>query len=100
MLLMHHITSLLSMYTQYSKLYWGCLCIHTISFINIISANAPNVLLYGALLEAYIFMKGEQDVIALYEKRFMDGLSRLKDLGEARENHDAYRRGLPSRPRT
>ena len=64
------------------------------------SANAPNVLLYGSLFEAYTFMKGEQDVIALYEKRFMDGLSRLKDLGEARENHDAYRRGLPSRPRT
>jgi len=65
-----------------------------------VSENAPNVLLYGALLEAYIFMKGEQDILALYEKRFMDGLSRLKDLGEARENQDAYRRGLPSRPRT
>tara|TARA_R100000541_G_scaffold11941_1_gene20207 strand:- start:231 stop:875 length:645 start_codon:yes stop_codon:yes gene_type:complete len=65
-----------------------------------ISDNAPNVLLYGSLLEAYIFMKGEPDIIALYEKRFMDGLSRLKDLGEARENTDAYRIGLPSRPRT
>ena len=65
-----------------------------------VSENAPNVLLYGALLEAYIFMKGEPDIIALYEKRFMDGLSRLKDLGEARENQDAYRTGLPSRPRT
>tara|TARA_R100000541_G_C1884428_1_gene82764 strand:- start:390 stop:1034 length:645 start_codon:yes stop_codon:yes gene_type:complete len=65
-----------------------------------VSANAPNVLLYGALFEAYTFMKGEQDVIALYEKRFMDGLARLKDLGEARENYDAYRTGLPARPRT
>tara|TARA_R110000782_G_scaffold181452_1_gene271737 strand:+ start:17 stop:871 length:855 start_codon:yes stop_codon:yes gene_type:complete len=65
-----------------------------------ISDNAPNVLLYGSLFEAYTFMKGEQDIIALYEKRFMDGLSRLKDLGEARENSDGYRRGLPSRPRT
>ena len=64
------------------------------------SANAPNVLLYGALFEAYTFMKGEQDVIAIYEKRFMDGLARLKDLGEARENYDAYRTGLPTRPRT
>tara|TARA_R110000851_G_scaffold280617_1_gene433907 strand:+ start:1226 stop:1870 length:645 start_codon:yes stop_codon:yes gene_type:complete len=64
------------------------------------SANAPNVLLYGALFEAYTFMKGEQDVIAIYEKRFMDGLARLKDLGEARENYDAYRTGLPNRPRT
>ena len=65
-----------------------------------ISANAPNVLLYGALFEAYTFMKGEQDIIAIYEKRFMDGLARLKDLGEARENYDAYRTGLPTRPRT
>ena len=64
------------------------------------SLNAPNVLLYGSLFEAYTFMKGEQDVIALYEKRFMDGLARLKDLGEARENYDAYRTGLPTRPRT
>jgi len=64
------------------------------------SANAPNVLLYGALFEAYTFMKGEQDIIAIYEKRFMDGLARLKDLGEARENYDAYRTGLPTRPRT
>jgi hypothetical protein len=64
------------------------------------SLNAPNVLLYGSLFEAYTFMKGEQDIIALYEKRFMDGLSRLKDLGEARENQDAYRTGLPTRPRT
>jgi len=65
-----------------------------------ISLNAPNVLLYGALFEAYTFMKGEQDVISIYEKRFMDGLARLKDLGEARENYDAYRTGLPNRPRT
>jgi len=65
-----------------------------------ISANAPNVLLYGALFEAYTFMKGEQDVIAIYEKRFMDGLARLKDLGESRENYDAYRTGLPTKPRT
>tara|TARA_R100001377_G_scaffold25239_2_gene13658 strand:+ start:60 stop:914 length:855 start_codon:yes stop_codon:yes gene_type:complete len=65
-----------------------------------ISDNAPNVLLYGALFEAYTFMKGEQDVIAIYEKRFMDGLTRLKELGEARENYDAYRTGLPTRPRT
>ena len=64
------------------------------------SANAPNVLLYGALFEAYTFMKGEQDIIAIYEIRFMDGLARLKDLGEARENYDAYRTGLPNRPRT
>lgn len=65
-----------------------------------ISENAPNVLLYGALYEAYTYMKGEQDVLANYEKRFVEGLTRLKDLGEARENRDAYRDGLPTRERT
>ena len=65
-----------------------------------ISENAPNTLLYGALYEAYTYMKGAADVLANYEKRFIENLSRLKDLGEARENTDAYRNGLPSRPRT
>lgn len=65
-----------------------------------LSTNAPNTLLYGTLVEAYTFMKGEQDVMGLYEKRFMQEIQRLKDLGEARENSDATRRGLPERPRT
>ncbi len=50
--------------------------------------------------EAYTFMKGEPDIISLYESRFAESLSRLKDLAEARENADAYREGLPERPRT
>ena len=65
-----------------------------------LSTNARNAMLYGALYEAYIFMKGEQDVLVMYEKRFNEELMRLKDLGEARENADAYRQGLPRRPRT
>lgn len=65
-----------------------------------LSKNAPNALLYGTLIESYIFMKGEQDVISMYEGRFQESLSRLKDLAEARENDDAYREGLPNRPRT
>lgn len=65
-----------------------------------VSENAPNALLYGSLYEAYTYMKGEADVLANYEKRFIENLSRLKDLAEARENTDAYRTGLPSRPRT
>lgn len=65
-----------------------------------LSKNAPNALLYGALIEAYIYMKGEQDVIAMYEGRFQESLARLKDLAESRENDDAYRDGLPNRPRT
>ena len=62
-----------------------------------LSKNAINALLYGSLSEAYIFMKGEADVMQLYERRFMEEVSRLKDLGESRENNDAYRQGLPRR---
>jgi hypothetical protein len=65
-----------------------------------LSTNAPNALLYGSLYEAYIYMKGEPDMLQLYDKQFSEALSRLKDLAEARENADAYRRGLPDRPRT
>jgi len=65
-----------------------------------LSTNAPFALLYGSLVEAYFFMKGEADVLAQYEKNFTFYLSRLKDLGEARENTDGYRVGLPARPRT
>ena len=65
-----------------------------------LSENAPNALLYGSLVEAYTYMKGEQDMMQLYEQRFAQEIQRLKDLAEARENSDAYRRGLPDRPRT
>ena len=65
-----------------------------------LSTNAPFALLYGSLVEAYFFMKGEADVLAQYEKNFTFYISRLKDLGEARENTDGYRAGLPARPRT
>ena len=56
--------------------------------------NAPDVLLYGSLVEAYTFMKGEPTVIQLYEKRFTESLARLKVYAEAVENTDAYRVGL------
>ena len=65
-----------------------------------ISTNAPFALLYGSLVEAYSFMKGEPDVIQNYNGLFTQYLERVKDLGEARENTDGYRVGLPSRPRT
>ena len=57
-------------------------------------------MLYGSLVEAYTYMKGEADMMQQYEKRFTDQLMRLKDLGEARENEDAYRAGLPRVQRT
>ena len=64
-----------------------------------LSTDAPNALLYGSLVEAYTYMKGEADMMQLYEQRFIQEIQRLKDLAEARENSDAYRRGLPDRPR-
>ena len=65
-----------------------------------LSKNSPNSLLYGSLVEAYTYMKGEADMMQLYEQRFQQEVMRLKDLAEARENTDAFRRGLPDRPRT
>ena len=65
-----------------------------------ISTNAPFALLYGSLIEAYTFMKGEPDVIKNYTDLYLQFMERVKDLGEARENTDGYRVGLPSRPRT
>ena len=65
-----------------------------------ISTNAPFALLYGSLVEASIFMKSEPDTIQSYNGLYGQYLERLKDLGEARENTDGYRSGLPSRPRT
>lgn len=65
-----------------------------------LSTNAPNTMLYGTLVEAYTFMKGEKDLMDLYNGRFIESLTRIKDLAEARENADAYRRGLPEKART
>jgi hypothetical protein len=62
--------------------------------------NAPDALLYGSLIEAYTFMKGEADVMALYQNRFVEAAQRLKNYGEAIENTDAYRTGLVRAPKT
>ena len=58
-----------------------------------LSENADLTLLYGSLIEAYIFMKGEQDVMAMYDKRFQESLIGLKLLGEAKETTQNYRVG-------
>jgi len=58
-----------------------------------LSQNAELSMLYGALIEAYIYMKGEQDLISYYTNRFNESLSGLKMLGEARETTDQYRTG-------
>lgn len=53
--------------------------------------NFDSVLLYGSLLEAYTFMKGEPDVIAGYQKRYDEAMGMLKQLGEGKNRQDMYR---------
>jgi len=65
-----------------------------------LSENAEMAMLYGALIEAYIYMKGEQDVMAMYNKRFEESLIGVKILGEAKETTDEYRRGKVLREKT
>ena len=55
--------------------------------------NYDPVLLYGSLVEAYIFMKGEQDMMTYYEKKYQDALGQLNRLGTGLERGDAYRDG-------
>lgn len=55
--------------------------------------NFSSALLYGALLEAYTYMKGEADVIAQYQKRYDEAMALLKQLGDGKNRQDAYRSG-------
>jgi len=59
-----------------------------------LSENAEVALLYGSLMEAYIFMKGEPDLQQIYEKRFGEAVMGLKALGETKEVTDEYRTGM------
>jgi hypothetical protein len=55
--------------------------------------NFSSVLLYGSLLEAYIYMKGEADIIAGYQKRYDEAMQLLVQLGDGKNRQDAYRSG-------
>jgi len=55
--------------------------------------NFDTVLLYGSLVEAYTFMKGEADMVKLYTDRYMEALALAKRLGDGMERTDAYRTG-------
>lgn len=55
--------------------------------------NFDSVLLYGALVEAYIFMKGEADMLAAYEAKFQEAVAMAKRLGEGLERTDSYKSG-------
>lgn len=58
-----------------------------------LGSNFEEVLLYGSLREAYLFMKGEQDIIQNYEQKYQEGMALLKQLGDGKNRRDAYRNG-------
>jgi|TARA_R110001583_G_scaffold80197_1_gene215660 hypothetical protein len=58
-----------------------------------LGTNADTVLLYGSLIEAFTYMKGEPDLMQLYEKRYMEALQLLKGHAEGRMTRDEYRDG-------
>jgi len=60
--------------------------------------NFDSTLLYGALLEAYTFMKGEADILALYNARYMEAMAMLKQLGDGKDRQDSYRSGQVRNP--
>ena len=58
-----------------------------------LGTNAENALLYGSLVEAYSFLKGEPDLLQLYSTRYNEALQDLKALGEGYNTTDSYRSG-------
>ena len=55
--------------------------------------NFDSVLLYGAIVEAYTFMKGEADMMQLYDTKYKEALELAKRLGDGMERQDSYRSG-------
>ena len=62
-------------------------------FVSVYALAVIAALLYGALVEAYTFMKGETDMLQLYDKRYMEALVKLKELGDGKNRQDMYRSG-------
>jgi hypothetical protein len=62
--------------------------------------NFDSVLLYGALREAYLLNKGEQDLVANVEAKYAEAMALLKQLGDGKERQDAYRSGQARVPVT
>ena len=65
-----------------------------------LSENAEITLLYASLIEAYTYMKGDPNLMQTYNQRYAEGITRLKNLGEAQEVVDEYRYGQIRKPRT
>jgi hypothetical protein len=58
-----------------------------------LSVTSPDTLLYGSLVEAYIYMKGEPDLIQTYTTQFQNSLMMIKNLGEGRQTSDSFTSG-------
>lgn len=58
-----------------------------------LGTNFENVLLYGTLREAYLYMKGEQDLVQYYDAKYQEGIELLRGYGEGKSRRDAYRSG-------
>ena len=65
-----------------------------------LSENAEIALLYASLSECYLFMKGEQDMMNMYNQRYGEAINRLKNFGEALEVTDDYSAGYIKKART
>ena len=61
--------------------------------------NAVSCLLSACILEAYIFLKGEPDLLAVYNQRYKEDVVQLKNLGEGYMTHDSYRSGMVRKDR-
>ena len=62
-------------------------------FTSWLGDNFDTVLLYASLVEAYTYMKGEVDMMGLYNQKFIEALALAKRLGDGMERQDAYRSG-------
>ena len=62
--------------------------------------NYENVLLYGAVREAYVYLKGSEDMMAHYERRYQEAIQQLMRLGDGLNRQDAYRSGQARIPVT
>lgn len=60
-----------------------------------LSENFSPLLLYAALVEAYVFLKGDADVMKMYQDKYADAVRLAKKLGEGLEKSDSYRNGDP-----
>jgi len=63
----------------------------TVAGTSWLGTNFPNVLLWGSLVEAYSYMKGEQDMLQLYQNKYQEAMQLLKQLGDGKDRQDNFR---------